>query len=424
MIGLGYHGTITPPVILRNVLENPAWYTAYTPYQPEISQGRLEALLNFQTDGRRPHRPADRRRQPARRGHRRRRGDDAGPPHGKVAARRASSSTPTRHPQTIAVLRTRAEPLGIDVRVADLSPAGLPRRATFFGVLLSVPGRDRRGPRHCGRWSPRRTSAARSSPSPPTCSRSPCSRRRVRWAPTSRSARRSASACRWASAVRTPATCPCAQGSSAAARPAGRGLRRRRRRRRPTGSRCRPASSTSAGRRRRATSAPRRCCSPSWPAMYAVYHGPDGLRGDRRAGAPVRRAARRRLRAGGVEVVARHVLRHRARSACRAGPPRSSAAAASAGINLRLVDADTVGIACDETTTRDAPRRGRGARSASTDDVDALDASTADAAAGELLRRTHAYLTHPVFHAHRSRDRDAALPAPARRTRTSRWTAR
>ena len=137
LIGMGYHGTITPPVIARNVLENPAWYTAYTPYQPEISQGRLEAILNFQTlvteltgldvanasllD------------------------EATAAAEAMTMARRQSKASTQRffvhhdvHPQTLAVLRTRAEPVGVDLVVGDVDL--LEDASGVFGALFGHPG--------------------------------------------------------------------------------------------------------------------------------------------------------------------------------------------------------------------------------------------------------------------------------------------
>lgn len=137
MIGQGYYDTLTPPVLLRNVLENPAWYTAYTPYQPEISQGRLEALLNFQTM------VADLTGLEV--------ANSSMLDEGTAAAEamtlmhRAARGKANRlavdsdvFPQTAAILATRAEPLGIEIVTADLRD-GLPD-GDFFGVVAQLPG--------------------------------------------------------------------------------------------------------------------------------------------------------------------------------------------------------------------------------------------------------------------------------------------
>src|SRR5689334_8573727 len=119
MIGLGYYGTFTPPVILRNVLENPAWYTAYTPYQPEISQGRLEALLNFQTV------VAELTGLPTSGASLLDEGTAAA--EAMALSRRMGKNKKGLFlvdadalPQTVAVIETRAEPTGVEVVVADL----------------------------------------------------------------------------------------------------------------------------------------------------------------------------------------------------------------------------------------------------------------------------------------------------------------
>lgn len=137
MIGQGYYDTLTPPVLLRNILENPAWYTSYTPYQPEISQGRLEALLNFQTM------VADLT------------GLEIANASMLDEATAAAEAMTLMHravrgsanrlavdadlfAQTAAVLATRAEPLGIEIVTADLR-GGLPD-GEFFGVIVQQPG--------------------------------------------------------------------------------------------------------------------------------------------------------------------------------------------------------------------------------------------------------------------------------------------
>src|SRR5271168_3477058 len=137
LIGQGYSGTVLPAVIQRNILENPAWYTAYTPYQPEISQGRLEALFNFQTmicdlTGLDVANASLL--------------DEGTAAAEAMALAERMSSAKTRsffvdsevHPQTLAVLRTRAEPLGFSLVVGD--PLADLAQAEVFGGLLQYPG--------------------------------------------------------------------------------------------------------------------------------------------------------------------------------------------------------------------------------------------------------------------------------------------
>ncbi len=407
MIGMGYHDTITPPVIARNVLENPAWYTAYTPYQPEIAQGRLEALINFQTVV----------------------CDLTGMEianaslldEGTAAAEAATlCHAVTRvadanlllvdadtHPQTLAVLRTRATPLGVGVEVAApedlLARAGAPREGERpFAILLSSPGssgavRDLRPDIEAAHAAGLLVIVA-TDPLAAVLLESP--------------------GAQGADVVIGSSQrfgVPMGNGGPHAAFMATRDAFKRSLPGRLVG-----VSVDADGapayrltlqtreqhiRREKATS---NICTAQvllavMASMYAAWHGPDGLR------AIAERVHRRASAiAAGVAAMPALALRHDRwfdAIAIEAGSAEAAdalmAAGAVAGYEFRRLDATGIGIACDETTTDADVAAVLRALGAPEPDPAAVEAAAAAALPADR-RRTDPILEHPVFSLHRS----------------------
>lgn len=391
MIGLGYHGTHTPAVIRRNVLENPAWYTAYTPYQPEISQGRLEALLNFQTMVTDLTGLATANASMLDEG--------TAAAEAMTLARRASKSKSPVYvvdadalPQTVAVIASRAEPLGIEVRVVDVERDELP--AEFFGLHLQYPGasgavRDHRA----------LVDAAHGVGALVTVAADLLALTLLR--PPGEIGADIAAGTTQRFGV------PMGFGGPHAGYLAVRsGLERMLPGRLVGVSRdadgnpaYRLALQTREQHIRREKATSNICTAQVLLAvmagMYAVYHGPDGLRAIARRTHEAAARLAAGLRAGGVQVADVAFFD----TVTATVPGRAAevvAAAAARNVNLRLVDADRVGVSCDETTT---PAHLQAVWEAF--GVDGFDGDT-DAALPDGLARTSDFLTHPVFHSHHS----------------------
>ncbi len=397
MIGLGYHPTRTPAVIRRNVLEDPSWYTAYTPYQPEISQGRLEALLNFQTVI----------------------GDLTGLPtanaslldEGTAAAeamtlvRRAQRKAEGPFvvdadalPQTIDVVRTRAEAMGIEVVVADLAE-GLPE-GPVSGVLVQYPGADGRV------LDPRPVIEAVHERGGLAVVAADLLALLVLEAP---------------GALGADVVVGSSQrfgvplfygGPHAGYIAVSAGLERHLPGRlvgvsvdaegRPA---YRLALQTREQHIRRDKATSNICTAQVLLAvvasMYAVHHGPDGLRAIATRTHRYAAVLAAALQQGGLELEHAEffdtlVVRTDGRAA------EVVAAAREGGVHLRLVDADRVGLSTSECTTRRTVESVLAAFGVGEGlDVDDLDQSTPDALP-EALRRTTPYLTHEVFGTHHS----------------------
>jgi glycine dehydrogenase len=399
-IGQGYYGTHTPAVILRNVLENPAWYTAYTPYQPEISQGRLEALLNFQ------QMVIDLTGLSM---------SNASLLDEATAAAEAMTllqrvGKPKSNlfyiaddvlPQTIEVIQTRAKPAGIEVKVG---PAADAATADAFGVLLQYPGangdvRDYRALTEAvhaadGHVVVAADLLALTLLTPPG---------------------------EWGADVAIGNTqrfgVPVGFGGPHAAYMAVRDEFKRQMPGRLVGvtvdaqgkHALRLALQTREQHIRREKATSNVCTAQALLAimasMYAVYHGPKGLK---TIALRVNRVAS--IFAVGVQklgyTLANTTFFDTVTIESGANTTPLHQAASAVHVNLRHIDAKHVGVSVDETTTRDDLLKlfalfAEVAGKTETFDIDALDAE-AKASLPKSLERTSDYLTHPVFNRHHS----------------------
>ncbi|CAN7513299.1 aminomethyl-transferring glycine dehydrogenase [Caballeronia sp. LjRoot31] len=399
-IGQGYYGTHTPAVILRNVLENPAWYTAYTPYQPEISQGRLEALLNFQ------QMIVDLTGLAI---------SNASLLDEATAAAEAMTllqrvGKPKSNlfyvaddvlPQTIEVVRTRAKPAGIEVKVG---PAADAATANAFGVLLQYPGAN--GDVHDYRALTEAVHAAGGF---------------VIAAADLLALTLLTPPGEWGADVAIGNTqrfgVPVGFGGPHAAYMAVRDDFKRQMPGRLVGvtvdaqgkHALRLALQTREQHIRREKATSNVCTAQALLAimasMYAVYHGPQGLK---TIALRVNRVAS--IFAAGVQklgyTLANETFFDTVTIVSGTNTTALHQAASAVHVNLRHIDATHVGVSVDETTTRDDLLKlfalfAEVAGKTETFDIDALDAD-AKVSLPKALERTSEYLTHPVFNRHHS----------------------
>ncbi|HTV84440.1 MAG TPA: aminomethyl-transferring glycine dehydrogenase [Dyella sp.] len=392
-IGQGYYGTLTPNVILRNILENPAWYTAYTPYQAEISQGRMEALINFQTM------VADLTGMDISNASLLDEATAAG--EAMTLAKRSAKSKSNVffvandvHPQTLEVLHTRADGVGIELQVGEPSQAA---SVDSFGVLLQYP--NTYGQIHDYRAVAEAVHARGGI---------------VAVATDLLALTLIASPGSWGADIVIGNSqrfgVPFGFGGPHAAYLACRDAYKRSMPGRLIGvsvdAEGKPAYRLTLQtreqhiRREKATS---NICTAQvllavMASMYAVYHGPEGLQRIARRTHRLAAILAAALRGAGMTV---HNDFFDTLHVTNVDADAIHAMAVSKGINLRQIHGQSVGISLDETTTRADVQALADLFGADLGDIDELDAGTADALPAALLRKD-AFLQHPVFNTHHS----------------------